>query len=473
MKAWLELGKTGGGKPFRLPADLGDRKIAILAMSKAGKTYGLGDILEELYAAGRPWVAADPANNLWGLRAKPDGTPSELSIVVMGGDHGDLPLEKDAGERVAEAFLSDPICLVLDVAFESKTVTRRFMTDFANRLMRQRTDVPRVVVLEEAPEFVPQKARYKVSEECKAAIDRLTRLGGNFGYGVVIASQRSATIDKDVLSQCDALVVMRLTDVRDRRAVKDWIVAKNIGDRVEKCFGDLGDLADGEGWYWSPTEDRFERFKFRSRTTLHPRDMKKLGLKPQSVELADARSFVERLKRQLTKVQAPVPSAAVAPSSRKTKALEVVARDAYMDRVEAEKLRLAQVNLESQVQNFQEELKRERARRRDAERRLESVRAYLKPKYEALRKLFEDLAPTGSNGDVDRAIYDPWLVRARKRGCGRMLEVLLDKPELTKNQLGTLAGVAAGKRTFRAYVYWLKANGLVDVEGDTVRLKTI
>jgi hypothetical protein len=158
---------------LELPADLGDRKIAILAQSKAGKTYGLGDILEELYLANRPFAAFDPANNLWGLRCKPDGSPSDFDIVVIGGDHADIPLEKDAGERIAEALISEPVCAVIDVAFESKTTIRRFVTDFCNRSMQTRVDIPRVYVFEEAPEFVPQSANYPGIQVCKAAVDSI------------------------------------------------------------------------------------------------------------------------------------------------------------------------------------------------------------------------------------------------------------------------------------------------------------
>lgn len=457
----LQIG-TSKGKSFVLPADLGDRKIAVLAMSKAGKTYGLGDILEELYLAKRPFVAIDPANNLWGLRVNPDGTPSDFDVVVIGGDHADIPLERDAGERIAEALLREPICAVVDVAFESKTVVRKFVADFCNTLMRHKPEIPRVVVIEEAPEFVPQSANYAGIQVCKAAVDRVVRIGGNFGYGAILASQRSATIDKDVLSQCEALVVMRLTDTRDRKAVKDWIAAKNIGDRVQKCFDKLGDLADGEAWLWWPTEDRFEQFRFRKRLTLHPREMRKLGLRAGQIELGDAQAFVERLKRQLTRAQETVPAQ-----------IRRRSPDARAERPQAERNPLEDelTKRTGELERLQADLETERRLRKDADRRLDAVRAHLKPQYEALKKLFEDLAPV--NGTADRGVYEPWLAKARKRGCGRMLEILLDRPELTKNQLGTLSGVAAGRRTFRAYVYWLKANGLVDVEGDNVKLRSV
>lgn len=225
----LTIGTKVGGGLMLLPSELTDKKIAMLAQSKKGKTYGLGVILEELTRAQRPWIATDPAHQLWGLRVRPDGSPSGLPIVVIGGPHGDLPFDKDAGERLAEALLATPICAVIDFAFESRGAVRHFMTAFANRLMRQKPEIPRVIVLEEAPVLIPQKAVGN-AKVCSAAVANLAIIGGNFGYGVIPATQRPATIDKDVLSQCEGLIVMGLTDVRDRKAVKDWIL--RIGRRA-------------------------------------------------------------------------------------------------------------------------------------------------------------------------------------------------------------------------------------------------
>lgn len=79
----LNIGTTSvGRRPFTLPEDLSDRKIALLAQSNKGKTYGLGDILEEMAEKERPFIASDPGNNLWGLRVLPDGRPSGLKVVM-------------------------------------------------------------------------------------------------------------------------------------------------------------------------------------------------------------------------------------------------------------------------------------------------------------------------------------------------------------------------------------------------------
>jgi regulator of replication initiation timing len=483
----LTIGTLADGKPFTLPADLGDKKFAFLAQSKKGKTYGLGDILEELTDAHRPWSAFDPGSNLWGLRVMPDGKPSGLPIVVMGGDHGDLPLEKDAGERVAEAFIATPTCLVIDVSFESKTTVRKFVTDYCNGLMRTRAPGGRVVFFEEAPEFVPQRANYPGIQVCKAAVDRLVRIGGNFGYGTWLISQRSATIDKDVLSQCEALIVMGLTDTRDRKAVKEWMVAKDIDQRMAQCFEELGSLKPGEAWLWWPGEDRFERFTFRKRRTLHPREMQKLGLKPAAVELGDARLFVERLKKELTKTVATVSESKIVKSAR---AIAEMAKNPELKQVLVEanagvskalgeasaqmkELRDQVAELALENGRLKSEVSQQRGRADAAERRLEAVRKHLRPQYDALAALFQDLGEASPAGVVDRGPYQLLLEKARARGCGKMLEVLLDRPQLTKNQLGILAGVPAAKSTFRAYMAWLKRAGLVEVEGDSVKLRAV
>lgn len=482
----LTVGTLSNGRPFTLPADLGDCKIAVLAQSKAGKTYGLGDILEELVKAQRPFIAVDPANNLWGLRSRPDGSPSGLPVVVIGGPHGDVPLEKDAGERVAEALLAEPICAVIDVAFESKTTTRHFIANLCNRLMRTRSTVSRVFVAEEAPEFVPQRASYQGIQVCKAAVEQILRVGGNFGYGAIVASQRSATIDKDVLSQCEALIVMRLTGAADRKAIKDWIESKNIGDQVERCFDTLASLKDGEAWLWWPTQDRFERFTFRKRETLHPREMKKLGLNPSEVQLGDSKAFVARLKEELSRKQ-------VTTSLQKEVArrLPSLARTPLtVDRVDAMKIAEGVgAALEGGQQAIQEardlaaqsalelgqvkaELREERRRREDAERRLAAVRAKLKPEYEALRELFEDLGSTSAAGAVDRSAYAVWLEKAPRQSHRKALEFLLEKGHASRHQISTVAGIDPTS-TYYKVRQWLTRNGLAEEHADGLKLRAL
>jgi hypothetical protein len=454
----LFIGQKSDLSKFTLPEDLSDRKIALLAQSNKGKTYGLGDILEELAEHQRPFIASDPGDNLWGLRVLPDGRPSGLQVVVVGGLHGDIPFEKDQGERMAELLLSTPTCAVIDVAFESGGATKKFMTDFANRLMRSKPDVPPLVVLEECPTLIPQNAFGMQAQLCKAAVSKLAVIGGNFGYGVLPACQRPATMDKDVLSQCDALIVMGITHKKDRTTVREWMDAKDIGERVADCFAELGSLEPGVAWYWSPGEDRFEKFKFRKRRTLHPREIRKLGLKQGSIKLGDMAAFVERAKRELTKtvVAAPAPP-----------------RKRYPDgppprNADLEPLLQEVAKLKVNVQELHEKLSAERRASQSAERRLAAVREALRPQYDALRGLFENLLTEKPNA-VDRTSYLVWLEKAPKIGMKKMLEHLIENGEATRAQLATIAGVA--RTTSYDYIGWILRNQLAEDNGQKIVLR--
>jgi hypothetical protein len=455
------FGKHGHG-PFQLPDDLSDRKIALLAQSKKGKTYGLGDILEDMAQLGRPFIAVDPANNLWGLRVLPDGRPSGLEVVIIGGNHADLPFEKDQGERMAELLISEPICSVIDIAFEPRAAARKFMTDFSNRLMRSKPDAPPLVVLEECPVLIPQKAMGQATI-CKTAVSQLATIGGNYGYGILAACQRPATMDKDVLSQCDALIVMGITHKKDRDTIKDWIEAKDIDERVADCFKELGSLKPGEAWYWSPGEERFEKFLFRKRRTLHPREMQKIGLNKGAIKLGDMAAFVDRAKRELTKTLAPVPGPKPEKSKPEKLKPEVRIPDPQHFALVAEN-----ENLKQKVQQLHEQLANERRAAQSAERRLSVVRETLRPQYDSLRALFENLGAEKSSV-ADRSSWLVWLEKAPKVGMKKMLEHLIENGEATRAQLATIAGVA--RTTSYDYIGWILRNQLAEDNGQKIVLR--
>lgn len=458
----LNIGTTLDGKKFTLPGDLSDRKIALLAQSKKGKTYGLGDILEELAVNNHPFIAGDPAQNLWGLRVLPDGRPSGLQVVVFGGPHGDLPFEKDQGDRLAELLVSEPTCAVIDVSFESGGASKKFWTDFAGRLMRTKPDVPPLIVLEEGSTLIPQNAMGMQSQLCKSAVSKVATIGGNFGYGVLVADQRPAKIDKDVLSQCDALIVMGITHKKDRTTIREWIEAKDIGEQAEQAFMKLGSLKPGEAWYWSPGEDRFEQFMFRKRRTLHPREMQRLGLKSGKIQLGELTAFVERAKRELTKTSTSVPG----PEKPRRKNTPDTIPSVPSHEVEA--LKAENARLTKELHDLYPKYAEEKRASRSAETRLAAVRESLRPQYDALRGLFEQLGAASSSGS-DRGPFLKWLEKAPKVGMKTMLEHLIENGSATRQQLATIAGVA--RTTSYDYIGWILRNQLAEDNGKEIVLR--
>src|SRR5690348_189566 len=130
MKTTLEIGALMSGAKFTLPLDLVTRTLACVAIRGWGKTVAATVIAEAMCEAGLPWVAIDPVGVWWGLRCNPDGSPGGYPVLVLGGQHGDLPLSKDMGRKVADAILEENISCVLDLKSESKNVVRYFVTEF-------------------------------------------------------------------------------------------------------------------------------------------------------------------------------------------------------------------------------------------------------------------------------------------------------------------------------------------------------
>lgn len=465
LKSLMHIGWKPDRSPFSLPVDLSDRKIAMLAQSKKGKTYGLGVLLEEMIEGQQPFIAVDPASNLWGLRVLPDGSPSGYEVVVIGGNHADLPFEKDQGERVAELLLATPICAVIDITSEMPGAIRTFMTAFAGRLMRTKPDVGRVLFLEEGQELIPQSPMGIQARICRDVVAKIAVIGGNFGYGVVVASQRAATIDKNVLSQCEALIVMGMTHEKDRDTVKGWIDAKDEDGKAIEAFNTLGSLAPGEAWIWWPGENRFERFTFRKRKTLHPREMRKLGLKSGSIKLGDMTTFVERARRELTKTSVAVPEGPRKKQEYVPGPIKLVPDEGIS------KLTVEIEELTKKVEDLHRELAVQRSARVDAERRLETVREQLRPQYDALRGLFEQLGSTPTGSSVDRTKYLKWLAKAPKVGMKTMLEHLIENGEATRQELAAIAGVA--RTTSYDYIGWILRAQLAEDDGKKIVLRRI
>jgi hypothetical protein len=479
----LTIGTTHQhGDPFRLPSDFVARTLAIIGQRGSGKSTAATVIAEELCKQGLPWMALDPVGVWWGLRAAANGEAKGFPVVVFGGQRGDLPLDKGSGRKIAEACIEAAVFAVLDLSQHSKTVWRMIVRDFVGALQELRPQQPRHVFLEETPEFIPQKASHLLGEVCKEICERLVRLGRNWGYGATLLSQRPATIDKDALSQVDNLLVMRTSGAHDRKALRDWITAHAVEAELDQVLDSLASLPDGGGWLWSPQWLKIlDRIQIRRRETFHPGETRTVGAKAQSVELADVGEFVAKVRKELTKTQVvlhvtpPLPKnpktlkalsdmaqvAAAAPPARAAHELSVAVANAQSERDEAR----------AECAKLREELGQERGLRAAAERRLEVVRALLKPEYDTLRAVFEGLGQAAAAGGAavqDLEAWKPWFEKAANVGCRGMLELLVQRSRLKQVQLATLAGVKFGGSTWRNYRSWMTRNHLATIEGDEI-----
>ena len=260
-----------------LPLDAVTETFAILAKRRAGKSNAAVVIAEEMYDAGLPWVAIDPKGDWWGVRAAGDGTAAGLAVLVFGGLHGDVPLEPTSGRLVADLVVSHRLTCVLDVSEMTKADQRRFLIDFADRLYRTNTE-PLHLFCEEADEYIPQRV---MGENAKlvGAFETLVKRGGFRGIGVTLITQRSASLNKDVLTQIETLIPMRTPSPQDRKAILAWVDFHASG---AEAVNELPGLADGEAFVFSPQWlGTLVKIRFRRRRTFDSGATPKVGGKPR------------------------------------------------------------------------------------------------------------------------------------------------------------------------------------------------
>jgi uncharacterized protein len=97
-------------KDLSLPTKAITQTFSILAKRGAGKTYTAAVMVEEMLKAGLQVVVVDPVGVWWGLRSSADGQHAGLPMVIMGGEHGDVPLEVGVGESIADVVVVSLDC---------------------------------------------------------------------------------------------------------------------------------------------------------------------------------------------------------------------------------------------------------------------------------------------------------------------------------------------------------------------------
>jgi hypothetical protein len=88
------------------------------------------------------------------------------------------------------------------------------------------------------------------------------RRGRVRGFIPWLITQRPAVVHKDVLSQADILIAMKLTASQDRDAIGAWIEGQADRQEGKRILGDLPRLQRGEGYLWAPAHGLLDRVSF-------------------------------------------------------------------------------------------------------------------------------------------------------------------------------------------------------------------
>jgi hypothetical protein len=286
------------GDGFELPETYVTATGALLAVRGAGKTNGARVMAEGMFDAGLPFVAIDPVGSWFGLRSGRDGKPAGgIAIPIFGGRHGDVPIDRAEGADVADIIVRENLSCLIDLSrFESEAAKKDFLLAFAKRLYEENTSA-RHLFLEEADDYIPQRP---MREEVKLlrAWENIVRRGRGRGLGMTMLTQRSASINKNVLTQVETLFVMRTSGPQDRKAIEGWVRSSSV-EVPAKDLATVPQLKSGEAFCWSPHFlGKVERFRFRLSRTWDSGATPEAG-KQRAATLAQVN--VEKLAEELNK----------------------------------------------------------------------------------------------------------------------------------------------------------------------------
>lgn len=287
---------------FALPGPGSEKDIladvtAVVGRRGKGKTTTAVALVEEGHEHGRRFCVLDPVGAWWGLRSSRDGKRAGIPCLVMGGEHSQVPLEPTAGKLIAE-FVADPTqpAVVLDLRLMTKGEQVRFGSDFLAHLYQRNRD-PLLLVLDEADQFAPQRPM-PGEQVMLGAAERVVKMGRQRGLGVILITQRPATLNKNVLTQAGILVAHGLTGPQDQEAVRAWIRANADEGQAQQVMSSLPGLPRGTAWWWAPDLEVLTRVDVRDRQTFDSSATPKHGA-PRAQPKVTAEVDLERLTAEI------------------------------------------------------------------------------------------------------------------------------------------------------------------------------
>lgn len=255
-----------------LPAEsLLEDRLAIVGTSGSGKTYTAGVLLEKILHGKNRVIIIDPLGVWYGLRMMADGkTPSRFDVVIFGGRHGDLPLTENSGQVIGEAVATGSQSCIIDLSgIGTKAAERRFMLAFLTALYRNTESSPVQLVFDEADMWAPQVLLDKDGDAARllGMMETVVRRGRVKGFVPWLITQRPAVLSKNVLSQIDGIIAMKLTSSQDRDAIGLWVEGQADKAQWRELYASLATMQRGEGIVWVPGRSIMKTTTFPAKVT--------------------------------------------------------------------------------------------------------------------------------------------------------------------------------------------------------------
>lgn len=500
-------------KNLTLPLDAVTKTISILAMRGMGKSYAASVMAEQMLKAGAQVVIVDLLGVFWGLRSSEDGRHDGLPIPIFGGDHADVPLDASSGKTVADLVVNERLSVVLDLSRMQGAEAARFVLAFAEQLFH-RNRKPMHLILDEADAWAPQKPLHG-KERLLGAIEEIVRRGRVKGIGITLVTQRSAVLNKNVLSQSDMLILLRTVAPQDIKAIDAWVQSHSDKEQRDLVMGSLSSLKIGEAWFWSPGwMGMLKRAQVNHRETFDSSATPKMGVRvrePKRLSTVDLARIKDQIATTIEHAKQEDP---------RELRMKIVHLESELARVVKVKMVHPEV-IPTIVEKVKlVEVKTPFIKEKDL-KRLEKVQWEFKHAGVEVRQWAADLdmlidkmmtMAQGARGQANKAVapQQPGLlpdtrkstvpspqppapskqvvkyvpgkdvdlsartVDAKKLCAGerKMIQVLhrVHPNSLTRGQLATLSGIKITGGSFRTYLSGLRTFGFIQETGDTVSL---
>lgn len=447
-----------------LPLEFVTSTQAILAKKGAGKSYTASVQAEQLLAANQQVIVIDPTGAWWGLRSSASGKGDGFPIAVLGGDHGDCPLGRNAGTAIAEAVVKEGFSAVLDLSLFRKGELRRFMVDFLETLHLKNRDAMHLFV-DEADLIAPQQASGETARVL-GAMEDIVRRGRIRGVGCTMITQRPAVLNKNVMTQADMLTCLRLTHQLDLKAIGDWVAVHADPEQWKVMQKTLPSLPIGTAWFWNPAEGIFVKGKVNARKTFDSGATPKAGerkIQPRKLAKIDVKKLGEAIAATVERAKDNDPDVLH---------LRIEELEAKLEVHDDEPVEVI-VEVPVMTKEHLEEL-------RQLQEVFEDLRDDATKKYERLEKLLYEIEEGMTAATVEsnkrtlakfkqpkKTVKPAPQARSAKRMSGkeRMLNALAADGDLDRDMLAVWSLMSPSSGTFTKYLSELKKADKIRISG--------
>lgn len=233
------------------------QSVAVLGIKGSGKSNTAAVLMEELLKQNAPICVVDIAGEYHSLKTQ------HPQVVTIGHSHTnrvDVTITPSTPiPPLVEKIYTNGGSVVLDVSRMPGEDRQDILQAFFEKVWELSiARIPLVIFLEEAHNWIPQGKQTAV----KRVFTDIASEGRKRGLSLVVIGQRSARIDKDILTQADIAFLHRVRHPADLRVYTDMIPRPGAWTRDRVNSLKVGEALTLLG-------EQVLRCKIRPRTTQH------------------------------------------------------------------------------------------------------------------------------------------------------------------------------------------------------------